>query len=76
MRFKVDCPHCQAMLSVPEKMHYKSITCPDCGGELEAISTETMRVSRQFIEELEEDLGDDVGVTSLPRGTRAESSGP
>ena len=66
MRFKVDCPHCGAMLSVPEKMHYKSITCPDCKGELEAISTETMRVTRQFIEELAGDE-DDVGVTSLPR---------
>ena len=76
MRFKVDCPHCQAMLSVPEKMHYKTITCPDCGNVLEAISTETMRVSRQFIEELEEDLGEDVGVTSLPRGDRPENSGP
>jgi len=76
MRFKVDCPHCQAMLSVPEKLHYKTVTCPDCGGELEAISTETMRVSRQFLEELEEDIGDEVGVTSLPRSRRPENSGP
>ena len=53
MRFKVDCPHCGAMLSVPEKYHYTTIKCPDCGGELEAVSTETMRVTRDFIEGLE-----------------------
>ena len=66
MRFKVDCPHCGAMLSVPEKYHYTTIKCPDCGGELEAVSTETMRVTREFIEGLEESR-DEVGVTSLPR---------
>ena len=66
MRFKVDCPHCGAMLSLPEKYHYTTIKCPDCGGDVEAVSTETMRVTREFIEGLEESR-DEVGVTSLPR---------
>ena len=64
MQFKVDCPHCDAMLSVPEKYHYTMIKCPDCGGELEAASTETVRVTREFIEELEDD-GKSAGVTNL-----------
>ena len=67
MSFKVDCPHCEAILAVPEKYHYQSITCPDCGGELEAVTTETMRVTRDFIDQLEGDPGDQVGISSLPR---------
>jgi len=74
MRFKVDCPHCEAMLSVPEKMHYQTIACPDCGGQVEAVSTETVRVTRQFIEQLE-DGGDQVGVTSLPHPPLAPRDG-
>ncbi len=66
MRFKVDCPHCGAMLSVPEKYHYTTIKCPDCGEAIEAVSTETRRVTRDFLEGLEEPE-DEVGVTSLPR---------
>tara|TARA_Y100001968_G_scaffold326122_1_gene368593 strand:- start:827 stop:1042 length:216 start_codon:yes stop_codon:yes gene_type:complete len=59
------------MLSVPEKYHYTTIKCPECGGQMEAVSTETMRVTRQFIEELE-DADAEVsegspGVTTLRR---------
>lgn len=64
MRFKVDCPHCEAMLSVPEKYHYTTIKCPDCGEVLEAVTTDTMRVTRDFIEELQ-DSGEAVGITTL-----------
>ena len=66
MRFKVDCPHCEAMLSVPEKYHYTTIKCPDCGEALEAVTTDTMRVTRDFIEELK-DSADPVGITTLSR---------
>ena len=75
MSFQVECPHCEAILAVPEKFHYKTITCPDCAGELEAVTTETMRVTREFIEQLEGDADDEVGISSLPRpGSRATQS--
>jgi transcription initiation factor IIE alpha subunit len=74
MRFNVDCPHCEAVLSVPEQIHYQTITCPDCGGQVEAVSTETVRVTRQFIEQLE-DGDDQVGVTSLPHPPPAPRDG-
>jgi len=67
MSFQLECLHCEATLSVPEKFHYKTIICPDCGGELEAMTTETIRVTREFLEQLEGDAGDELSIASLPR---------
>jgi len=66
MRFKVDCPHCEAMLSVPEKYHYTTIKCPECGHAIEAVTSDTMRVTRDFIEELK-GSEEPVGITTLSR---------
>ncbi|HCP46720.1 MAG TPA: hypothetical protein DIU15_11790 [Deltaproteobacteria bacterium] len=52
MAIRVSCSHCEALLDVADKYHYQSIECPSCGKPVEVATTDTIKVSRDFIEQL------------------------
>ena len=52
MAIRVSCPHCEALLDVADKYHYQTIECPSCGKPVEAVTTDTIKVSRELIEQV------------------------
>ena len=55
---QMNCPGCGAALSVPEKHHYKVITCPKCGREFQALGKETVQLTREYLDKMREDKKD------------------
>ncbi|MFH1421878.1 MAG: hypothetical protein ABIH42_04085 [Planctomycetota bacterium] len=49
---KINCPNCGVKLAVSEKLHYEMIKCPKCGHEFQVFGSETIRLSREFLDNL------------------------
>jgi predicted Zn finger-like uncharacterized protein len=49
---KVDCPNCNAVFNISEKLHYKVVKCPKCGTPFQVLGADTFQVSKDYIDEL------------------------
>lgn len=49
---EVTCPHCAESFSLAEDKHYKMVTCDGCGKSFPALSEDTQKISRDFLDEI------------------------
>ena len=48
----VTCPHCDESFSVPDESHYETVDCEKCGKIFEALTDDTQKISRDFLDEI------------------------
>jgi len=49
---EMNCPGCGAALKIGEKHHYKMIKCPQCGREFQALGSETINLTREYLDKM------------------------
>ena len=48
----VTCPHCEKSFSVPDEQHYEMLDCEICGRNFQVLTDETVKISREFLQEM------------------------
>ncbi len=43
------CPRCKKTFEVPDSRHYQQVACPGCNHSFQALSDDTVRLSRDFL---------------------------
>lgn len=49
---RITCPHCAHVFQASDDEHYQMLSCQRCGKRIQALTEDTLKVSREFLKEV------------------------